>query len=255
MQIRLINPNTTASMTHKIEQAARRVAAPGTLISASNPRSGPVSIESHFDEAISAVGVLEEIRQAQQQGGADAYIIACFGDPGLLAARELTRSPVIGIAEAAFHAASFISTRFSIVTTLARTCVIAEHLLHMYGFQGHCKRVRAAEIPVLELEEQPGLALEAIIAECKRARDEDGIGAIVLGCGGMADLTEQISREVGLPIVEGVAAAVKLAEALVGLGAQTSKHGDLAYPVSKAFTGEFAYLSHAEHEAGLAARA
>ncbi|WP_439862091.1 aspartate/glutamate racemase family protein [Pseudomonas sp. MBLB4136] len=245
MKIRVINPNTTAGMTERIGEAAARVAAPGTLIVASNPRSGPVSIESHFDEAISAVGVIEEVRAGELEQ-TDAYILACFGDPGLLAAREITRAPVIGIAEAAFHLATLISTRFSIVTTLGRTGIIAEHLLQSYGFAHHCRRVRAAEIPVLDLEHHGNLALDRIIEECLRAKAEDNIGAIVLGCGGMADLTAQISEAVGLPIVEGVTAAVKLAEALVGLGLGTSKHGDLDFPRPKAFSGQFEFLSHGQ---------
>ena len=142
MHIRLINPNTTAAMTAKIGAAAERVAAAGTRISATNPEAGPVSIESHFDEAISAVGVLDEIRRGDAQG-VDAHVIACFGDPGLLAARELSAAPVIGIAEAAFHFAALISTRFSVVTTLGRTAIIAEQLLHNYGFAQHCRKVRA----------------------------------------------------------------------------------------------------------------
>ncbi|WP_404298589.1 aspartate/glutamate racemase family protein [Halomonas sp.] len=243
MHVRVINPNTTASMTATIGDAATRIAAPDTRITATQPGSGPVSIESHFDEAISAIGVLEEVL-AGEQGEVDAYIIACFGDPGLLAARELTRAPVIGIAEAAFHMATLISTRFSIVTTLGRTGIIAEHLLEQYGFRHHCRRVRAAEIPVLDLEQNGDAALVRLIDECRRARDEDNIGAIVLGCGGMADLTDTISREVGLPVIEGVTAAVKLAEALVGLGLGTSKHGDLAFPRPKAFSGRFEGFSH-----------
>ncbi len=243
MHIRVINPNTTQAMTDTIGTAANAVAAPGTRISATQPESGPVSIESHFDEAVSVLGVLDEIRAGEREG-VDAYIIACFGDPGLNAARELTRAPVIGIAEAAFHAATLISTRFSVVTTLPRTTIIAEHLLDSYGMASRCRRVRAADIPVLELEENPDLALERIIEECLKAKQEDGIGAIVLGCGGMADLPPQISAAVGLPIVEGVTAAVKLAEALVGLGLQTSKHGDLDFPLPKPFTGRFAEYSN-----------
>jgi allantoin racemase len=241
MQLRVINPNTTAAMTETIAQAARRVAAPGTRVVASNPASGPVSIESHYDEAISAVGVLEEVR-AGERDGADAYVIACFGDPGLLAARELTRAPVIGIAEAAFHLATLIATRFSVVTTLGRTAIVAEHLLANYGFAHHCRRVRAAEIPVLDLEHDPGAALRRIVEEAKRAKAEDGIGAIVLGCGGMADLSDEIAAAVGLPVVEGVTAAVKLAEALVHLKLGTSKFGDLDFPRPKPFTGQFSHL-------------
>lgn len=243
MHIRVINPNTTRAMTDTIGAAAMSVAAAGTRITASQPSCGPVSIESHFDETVSAVGVIEEVLAGEREG-TDAYIIACFGDPGLNAARELTRAPVIGIAEAAFHVASLISTRFSVVTTLPRTLIIAEHLLDNYGFNHSCRKVRAADIPVLELEDNPDIALERIIEECLRAKREDNIGAIVLGCGGMADLTPQITEAVGLPIVEGVTAAVKLAEAVVGLGLGTSKFGDLAFPPAKAFSGSFARYSN-----------
>ncbi|NMG46294.1 aspartate/glutamate racemase family protein [Aromatoleum toluvorans] len=242
MLIRVINPNTTRSMTEKIGASAQRVAAAGTRIVASNPDSGPVSIESHFDEAISAVGVADEVRKGEKEG-TDAYVIACFGDPGLLAARELTRAPVLGIAEAAFHLATMISTRFSIVTTLSRTGIIAEHLLQSYGFAHHCRRVRAAEIPVLDLEDDGACALNRIVEECRRAKAEDNIGAIVLGCGGMADLADEIREAVGLPIVEGVTAAVKLAETLASLKLGTSKFGDLAFPPPKRFTGRFEHLS------------
>lgn len=245
MKIMIINPNTTASMTQKIGRIGQTIAGPNTVIVATQPDSGPVSIESHFDEAVSAVGVLEEVKKGESNG-MDAYIIACFGDPALLAARELTSAPVLGIAEAAFHVASFVSTKFSIVTTLGRTKIIAEELLKRYGFMEHCAKIRAAEIPVLTLEDEPDRALALIVEECKRARDEDGIGAIVLGCGGMADLTGYISEQVGLPIIEGVSAAVKLAEGLVSLGVKTSKQGDLNYPVPKQFSGVFSHFSQAE---------
>ena len=119
MRIKVINPNTTAGMTAKIGEAARAIAAPGTEIVAVNPAFGPVSIESHYDEAVSVLGVLEEVRKGEEEG-CDGYIIACFGDPGLLAAREIATGPVVGIAEAAMHAASFISTGFSVVTTLSQ---------------------------------------------------------------------------------------------------------------------------------------
>ncbi len=193
MQIRVINPNTTRGMTDTIGSAAQAIASPGTVISATQPAHGPVSIESHFDEAISAMGVLEEVA-AGERDGVDAYIIACFGDPGLLAARELTRAPVLGIAEAAFHMATLISTRFSVVTTLGRTGIIAEHLLDQYGFRHHCRRVRAAEIPVLDLEDDGDAALTRIIEEGRRARDEDGIGALVLGCGGIPHRRDRRGR-------------------------------------------------------------
>ena len=242
MKIQVINPNTSQSMTASIGRAAQAVARPGTEIITCCPDAGPESIEGHFDEAIAAVGVLEEVRKGVA-AGYDAHIIACFGDPGLLAARELARGPVIGIAEAAFHIASLICTRFAVVTTLTRTRIIAEHLLRNYGMTEHCTSVRCVDVPVLELESMGEQALAERIAEqAIQARDHEGAGAIILGCGGMADLPGRVSEMTGLPVVDGVAAAVKLAEVLGELGLSTSKQGDLAYPLAKRFTGRFAHF-------------
>lgn len=239
MRIKVINPNTTESMTRTIAAAAAAVAGPGTEIVAATSSAGPVSIEGHYDEAISVIGMLEEVRRGEAEG-INGYVIACFGDPGLLAAREVAAGPVVGIAEAAMHAASFLATGFSVVTTLGRTRVIAEHLVRNYGMEHHCRRVRAIDLPVLELENPHSNARRMITEECRRALEEDGSGAIVLGCAGMADLTAALTHELGVPVIDGVTAGIKLVEALVGLGLKTSKRGDLAYPISKPVTG---YLS------------
>jgi allantoin racemase len=236
MRIKVINPNTTESMTHVIGEAARAAASPGTEIVAVNPKMGPVSIECHYDEAASVIGLLDEIRKGEAEG-IDGYVIACFGDPGLLAAREAARGPVVGIAEAAMHVASFIATGFSVVTTLERTCVIAQHLAENYGMTHFCRNIRGTDLAVLDLERPESDAYRVIVEECRRALKEDRSGAIVLGCAGMADLCARISREIGAPVIDGVAAAVKLVEAIVGLGLNTSKLGDLAYPLAKPYTG------------------
>lgn len=242
MKIKVINPNTTLSMTEKIGQAARAAAAAGTTIESVSPTMGPVSIEGHYDEALAAVGVADEIRKGEAQK-CDGYVIACFGDPGLLAARELATGPVVGIAEAAMRMACYVATGFSVVTTLQRTVVIAEHLVRNYGLEPFCRRVRATELNVLELEEPGSRARGLIEAECERALREDGSGAIVLGCAGMADLCADLQRKLGVPVIDGVAAAVKTVEALVSLGIGTSKTGDLAYPLEKKSIGLLADFS------------
>lgn len=248
MLIKLINPNTTASMTEAMRAAAHSVAAPGTRIIAATSRSGAASIEGHYDEALSILGLVDEIREGPP---ADAYVIACFGDPGLLAAREMTAAPVLGIAEAAMHAASFVATGFSVVTTLERTRVIAEHLVRNYGMEHHCRRVRATELPVLELERPESNARETILAECRAALDEDNAGAIVLGCAGMTGLVEFLEDKLQVPVIDGVVAAVKFAEALVGMGLRTSKRGDLAYPLPKTYVGKLAsYAPQSQGQSG-----
>jgi allantoin racemase len=242
MRIMVINPNTSAEMTRIIGDAATRAASSGSEVSAVNPVSGPQSIENHYDDAVATVPMLEMIREGEA-AGVDGFVIACFGDPGLNAAREVASGPVVGIAEAGMHAAAMLATGFSVVTTLGRTCVIAEHLLQRYGMREHCRSIRACEVPVLGLLDDHSGAWDKIVEECRQARDDDGAGAIILGCAGMADLTQALTRELGVPVIDGVAVGVRFVEALVGAGLGTSKHGDFAYPIEKDYTGDLARLS------------
>ena len=239
MRILVVNPNTTASMTVKIGEAARSAASPGTEIVAVNPASGPESIEGYFDEAFSVPGLLDEIAKGER-AGADAHVLACFDDTGLEAARSAAAAPVIGIGEAAFHVACLLGHRFSVITTLSRSIAAIETNLLKYGLDRRCGRVRAAEVPVLALEDPASGATARIAEEIERAKAEDRAEVIVLGCAGMADLAARLSGAHGIPVVDGVAAAVKLAEGLAGLGLRTSKIGAYAAPLPKLYRGAFA---------------
>jgi allantoin racemase len=225
MRLLVINPNSTASMTEKIGIAARDAASAGTEILAVNPVGGPVSIEGYYDEALSVPGLLHVI---QATPGFDAVIIACFDDTGLDAARCLTNRPVLGIGEAAYHFASMIANKFSVITTLARSVPALEHNLQRYGLAARCARVRSSEVAVLELEHPGSDAYDRISAEIGRAVAEDRAEAVVLGCAGMADLAGRLGAEHGLPVLDGVSCAVRLAEAMVGLGLKTSQLGGYA---------------------------
>jgi allantoin racemase len=236
MKIKIINPNTTWSMTRTIGEAAQAVVSEGVEIIAVSPAHGPASIEGYYDEAMACVGLLEEIRKGEAEG-CDAYVIACFGDPGLDAAREVANGPVIGVAEAAMRNACYLATGFSIVTTLQRTVVIAEHLIQKYGVSSHCRKVRATELAVLELEDPQSNAYQKILSECRTALQEDGSGAIVLGCAGMADLCARLQKELNVPVIDGVVAATLMAESLVRAHLSTCKQGDYARPIPKTYSG------------------
>ncbi len=225
MRILVLNPNTTASMTEKIGAAARRVASPGTEIVARNPAVGPASIEGFYDEAMCLPGMLEVIRATPD---VDGVVIACFDDTGLDAARCLTDKPVVGIGEAAYHMASMISNKFSVITTLGRSVPALEHNLHKYGLSARCARVRSSEVAVLELEEQGSDATNRISTEIALAMTEDRAEAIVLGCAGMTDLTEFLSARHGLPVLDGVVCALTLCESLIRLRLKTSRLGGYA---------------------------
>jgi allantoin racemase len=242
MKILIVNPNTSASMTQRIGAAARAVATSSVEILAVNPESGPVSIEGYFDEAFAVPGMIEEIVKGEV-AGAEAFVIACFDDTGLEAARCRVAGPVIGIGEAAFHLASLVAHRFSVVTTLSRSIAPIETNLMKYGLDRRCARVRACEVPVLALEDEASGAREKLSDEIRRAKREDGAEAIVLGCAGMAELAASLAREHNVPVIDGVVASVKLAESLVALKLRTSKLGAYASPLAKPFAGMFAQFA------------
>lgn len=235
MRISIVNPNATMAMTRSVEAAARRVAGVGTEIVASGNPDGPPSIEGHFDGAMAVPGLLRALLAAEREG-AQAHIIACFDDTGLDAARSLLVRPVVGIGEAAAKIASCIAHRFTVVTTLACSVPILEDNLRRYGLSDRA-RVRASDIPVLALEADPAAASRRISQEIEAAIAEDRAEAIVLGCAGMADLARDLSARHAIPVVEGVAAAVRLAEGLAALGLATAKRGSYAFPPVKSNHG------------------
>jgi len=237
MKIKVINPNTTWSMTEKIGKAASEAAFAGTEIIAVSPSMGPASIEGHYDEAVSVLGVLDEVRKGEREG-MEGYLIACFDDPGLHAAREIANGPVIGIAEAAMHMASFIGEGFSIIATGHRSRIILEKLARSYGMQHQCRKVRTTQLAVLDLERQGSDARSLILEECQRAIAQDGADCLVLGCAGMSDLATFISRETGVPVIDGVAAGVKILEGLISLQLSPSRGGGYAYPNPKIYSGD-----------------
>lgn len=210
LRICFINPNSTATMTDKIAAAARDVAGEGTYIAAVTNTGGPASIQGAEDGALAAPGVLALVRDLE--GTADAFVIGCFDDTGLAAARALTAKPVLGIGEAAMRLAAQGERSFSVVTTLSVSLPVLEANVEAYGLGDLCRRVRASEVPVLELEEEGGAAEQRVAAEIARALSEDRPRAIVLGCAGMANLAARFTARFGLPVIDGVAAAVLLLE-------------------------------------------
>lgn len=233
MQVFVINPNATQSMTDMAVVSARRVASPGTeILAGTGAGSAPLSIEGFSDEALSVPSMLQQIVDAEARG-AQATVIACFDDPGLDAAREVANGPVVGICQAGVQAAMVLSKRFSIVTTLPRSVPAIEDLVQRYGASHHCRRVRCIDLPVLAIESDSQHAFSLLAAEIKRARTEDGAEAVLLGCAGMSEMTEALSRETGVVVIDGVIVAVKFAEALVGSELFTSKANAYAQPRQK----------------------
>ena len=218
MRLLLINPNSTASMTAAIGATAAAVAGSGTVVEAVNPTGGPSSIESEDDERRCIPLLLDEVRKAAARPGdgrPDAYVIACFGDPGLDEVRRLVDVPVLGIAQAAMHAAALTAGDFSVVTSMSATVPRGWELAKAYT-PSQCLGVYASDIPVLTIDSDPS-TVGPIGDHCEAALAADGSRAIVLGCAAMAKFAGPLTQRLGVPVIDGVVAATLLAEALVRL--------------------------------------
>ena len=237
MRITLINPNITTSMTDMIDAAAKRVAAPDTEITTITSSIGPDALETKFDEFIAIPGVLKEVLRIEKEKSADAIIVACYGDPGLQAAKEIASIPVIGIAQASMYFAALVAAKFSIVTDLSSGVEGIEELVRNYGMERLCVSVRATEVPVLGFEEDHNEGLKALEEHSLLAMKNDGAEAICLACAGLVGFTEEMQKDLGIPVFDGVIAAVKLAEGLVSMGKTTSKYCTYKTPPVKKAAG------------------
>lgn len=237
MKIKIINPNTTLSMTKSIELAARKFARPDAHVYAVSPATGPDSIESMYDEYLSVPGVISEVIKGDREEGADAFIIACFGDPGILACREVTDKPVIGIAQAAYTLAQMIAPNFSVVYVLDRSETVVRNSLHLAGAEHACKSLRSCGLGVLDFERDPDIGIKALSLQSRKCVEVDGAECVVLGCAGFVQFAEKLNHELPVPVIDGVMPAVKFAEALVDMGVKTSKKNLWSFPAPKVVLG------------------
>jgi allantoin racemase len=216
-RITVINPNTSAKLTATITKAAQVVTGAGVRVTGVHPAVGVPSVESHAEEAIAAVGVIEQVRAHQDD--TDAFVIACFGDTGVPAAREVATCPVVGMTEAALQTACLVAHRFVVITLPARTIAHSDRVVRALGLEHRCT-VTSVDVAVAELVDGSTHLLDAF-AEAARAADH--AEAVVLGCAGLADLVDPLSDRLGVPVIDGVAAAVGIAAGLVAMGLNTSR--------------------------------
>ncbi|WP_328292305.1 aspartate/glutamate racemase family protein [Kineococcus sp. NBC_00420] len=234
--VRVLNPNTSVAMTEVVLAAARAVARPDTHVSATCSRRAPATVETHVDEVFGAAGILEQVERGERDG-VDGYVIACFGDTGLPAARELAHGPVVGMTEAALQAASLLAHRFSVITMPPRTIAMTDRVVQELGLAHRCT-VRAVDVSVAEIETGAGPAFDAFAREARETLVAKRAEAVVLGCAGLTDLVDGLRAALGVPVIDGVAAATTALEGLLAQGLTTSRANTWAEPVGSPTTSE-----------------
>jgi allantoin racemase len=233
-RLALINPNTDARHTEAMGAVARETLPGECEVTAVSPERGPTSIESGADTVVAAAAVAELVRELPIH---DAYLVACFGDPGVDAARELTEAPVVGIGEAAFQAAVTVARRFAVLTTLPRSIPELEDAIERHGMRSRCVAVEPLGIAVADQGSHNPDTTAAIIEAGRRVVSRDRAEALVLACGGMADVARRVANEVGVPVCDGVAFGAMTAFGLWRCGLRTSKAGAYGWPEAIAYSG------------------
>ncbi|MDX9863944.1 MAG: aspartate/glutamate racemase family protein [Anaerolineaceae bacterium] len=230
MKIVVINGNSNLEASQNIEKSARSVIDSKTQLVMVTPEDAPKAIEGYYSETLSAKAVLEEVARHKEQ--ADAYVLACFSDPGLHAARSIVNVPVIGIAEAAMHTAVQIAHNFSILTPLHRFHSILMRLVRSYHMEDYCAGVETFEAHVSEAASQSEDIYGMCLKIARIAVGQKNAESVILGGAVMAGMEQRLTIELGVPVLDPVKCAVAEAEKLAKLGLMTSKTGGYAVPFS-----------------------
>lgn len=208
LRILVINPNSNEMVTEGLRQALVPLAfAEGPEILCETLREGPVGIETQ--EHVESV-TLPLRRRVEAAGDVDAFVIACYSDPGLHVAREGTASPVFGIAECGVLTALTRADRFGVIAIKSRSIPRHIRYLRQMGLMDRLAGERPLEMSVAESASGEG-TLQRMIAVGRELRDADGAGAIVMGCAGMARHRRPLEDALGVPVIDPTQAAVAMA--------------------------------------------
>lgn len=249
MRILLLNPNTSAGVTERMAAVARAIAAPSTeIVPLTAPRGVPY-IATRAEALIGAAVALEMLAEAR--AGADAVILAAFGDPGLGGLRELAAVPVIGLAEAAMLTACMLGRRFAIVSFARALGPWYQECVEWHGLGSRLAAIRLADAAFASVDHVQDAMTDAIVEIANRTVAEDGADVVILAGAPLAGLAGRIAWRVPVPLIDGVAAAVRQAETLVCLAPRKATAGSYRRPEPKPSRGlppAVAGLLAGEHE-------
>ncbi|NTF09391.1 hydrogenase expression protein HupH [Agrobacterium rubi] len=238
VHIRVISPLVTKGFRKLSDLKALEY--PGIVMSHAEIATGPGSIESEFEAAMSVPGTLVEVRKADRDG-VDAVIIDCMGDPGLRPAREITDMVVVGPAQTGMHIAAMLGHTFSVITVMRRLRPSFENTAALCGLSTQLASVRSVDIPVLDLETDMTETLSRLIEEGRKAVEEDGAEALVFGCTGLMGCAAGLragllAKGIDVPVIDPIPTAISVAAGLVRAGLTQSKTTYPA-PPEKALVG------------------
>jgi len=235
MRILILNPNTTEAVTNLMVRAGQAVAAVGTeLVPMTAPRGFPY-ISTRAEAQIGGAVALEMLAEAHRS--VDGAILAAFGDPGLLGARELFDIPIVGVSEAAMLTACMLGRRFVIVTFARALSNWYHDCVEMHGLESRCAGIFALDKAFSSIEDVQSENLDPLADLANRVVEEMGADVMIFAGAPLSGLSSKVRDRIPVPIVDPIAAAVKQAEALIALRPRKAVAGSSQRPAAKPSIG------------------
>ena len=243
MKILLYNPNTSESITKTLFDTAKLVVSEGTTLIPMTAEKGFPYISTKPEALITGTTVLETIAKYNSQY--DAIIIAAFGDPGLIAARDLFNIPIIGLGEAAMLSACLFGKKFSIISFTNAMSSWYEESVEILGLQSRYAGFRAIEGVVLAIDQIQSLQKDALISSAQKAIEVDGGDVIIFAGAPLSGFKKIVQSAINVPIIDCAEAAVKQAELAIAMNSKVHESKKLPPKISIGVEKELAdYLSH-----------
>ncbi len=226
----VINPNTSPTMTAEIETTARRVFRGEWDCEVRHASGGPESLESWYDYHLATVCVLPLVLEPPE--AVDGILLACFGDPGIFALKEIAPVPLIGIAEASLSLALLLGGKIGILAGMRRAVELMDSMVRTYGLEGRYAGCEALDMRVLSFDAEPEHTLDALVACAQRLRGR-GAEVLLLGCAGLTAFVERFQERIELPVIDPVEAGCRLLKAVVEQRLKVSHSGLYSRPAAQ----------------------
>jgi len=234
MKIRVININTSETITAKTRAVIEGTKRPDTEVEVICPNRGPETIDSSYDEAYAVPPTLELVKKANEDA-VDAILLGCFCDAGVEAAREISKVPVIAMEEATLAVAITLGSKFGILTEKRPRIAMKERHVRRAGLTDRLASVRALGLSTADLDARPEETVSRGMELARRMVEEDGAEVIIMGCAAMAGYADELRETLGVPVLDPTVVSFKYAEMIADTGLFHSRVGLYHPPLRKSF--------------------
>jgi allantoin racemase len=231
----VINPNTSLEMTHAIKQTIEQFKHSHHEVDVISAKMGPRSLETFYEYSLATVGVISTLQDLNLDKY-DGILLACFGDPGLYAIKEISPIPVIGIAEASISVSLLLGSSFGMFVALEKAVPMMENMVQQYGLTDRLAGVYPLELPVLDLEKDKKLTTDLLLKKGQQAV-ESGAEVLILGCAGLTGFSDTIEEQLGITVIDPIRVGFKALESIVESKLNVSKRGLYKPPNPKEIDG------------------